>query len=91
MPDIANQSIEKTEGHLTASKSDSDMKRDEQVYVGEFLFDLSVVSRHDVMLVRKYLPYKTYNRLKNRFSARASRIKKKVAAKQTEKRFEQGS
>ena len=66
------------------------MKNGEQVYVGEFLFDLSVVSRHDVMLVRKYLSYKIYNRLKNRFSARASRIKKNVAAKQTEKLFEQG-
>ena len=54
-----------------------------EVQCGDFLFDLRIVPKEDIMALRKYLPYKEYVRLKNRFSAKATRRKNKLNFTQT--------
>ena len=49
----------------------------EIVQTGDFQFDLSVVTPGSIFDLRKFLPYQQYVRLKNRFSARESRLRTK--------------
>lgn len=47
------------------------------VRVGEFQFDIGIVSKTSLIAMRKYLPSEEYRLLKNRKSARLCRLKRK--------------
>lgn len=38
---------------------------------------MSIATKSAVLQIKRYLPYYSYTKLRNRFSARASRLKKK--------------
>lgn len=48
------------------------------VKIGKFLINVEIISKQQLMSLRKFLPSEEYRLLKNRISARISRRKKKV-------------
>jgi len=58
------------------SKESKDKNMD-IVKVGEFQFDIGIVSKTALISMRKYLPSEEYRLLKNRKSARLCRLKRK--------------
>ena len=52
-------------------------KNPDIVKVGEFLFNVEIVSKASLISMRKFLPSEEYRLLKNRKSARLCRLKRK--------------
>ncbi len=65
------------EDPATQKKKESKDKNIDIVKVGEFIFDIGVVSKASLISMRKYLPSEEYRLLKNRKSARLCRLKRK--------------
>jgi hypothetical protein len=61
----------------TQKKKESKDKNVDIVKVGEFIFDIGVVSKASLISMRKFLPSEEYRLLKNRKSARLCRLKRK--------------
>ena len=62
-------------GHKKMSKKDA--KNPDIVVVGDFIFDIEIVSKTALISLRKFLPSEEYRLLKNRKSARLCRLKRK--------------
>ena len=58
-------------------ESSKDGKKPNIVKVGDFIFDVEVVSKSSLIAMRKFLPSEEYRLLKNRKSARLCRRKRK--------------
>jgi hypothetical protein len=56
---------------------DTDIKENDIVRVGDFSFNIEIVSKTQIIHMRKYLPPEQYRLLKNRKSARLCRRKRK--------------
>ena len=57
--------------------SKKDAKNPDIVVVGDFVFDIEIVSKTALISLRKFLPSEEYRLLKNRKSARLCRLKRK--------------
>ena len=58
-------------------KNKKEAKNPDIVKVGNFLFNIEIVSKAALISMRKYLPSEEYRLLKNRKSARLCRLKRK--------------
>ena len=74
-PDSASQENETHRG--TFANIDDEFKEGDIVRVGDFTINIEIVSKAQLISMRKFLPSEQYRLLKNRKSARLCRRKRK--------------
>lgn len=74
-PDVESQENETLRG--TFANIEDDFKEGDIVRVGDFTINIEIVSKAQLISMRKFLPSEQYRLLKNRKSARLCRRKRK--------------